>query len=114
MRAAAVVRHVEARLRTLDIKPHRCCSCDIKSSHRDAMLRKGRKRALPLNSSLPLNSVEMQKVLALRNLRGRSRYREGRKASATAQPLTDGQTDTIYSGSELQSTHGRPTRTTRP
>ena len=126
MRAAAVVRHVEARLRTLDIKPHRCCSCDIKSSHRDAMLRKGRKRALPLNSSLPLKrSLKMRSarfekaseeigvprgkkseryrstphyrsrslVLALRKRLRKSGYREGRKASATAQPLTDGQTD---------------------
>ena len=56
------------------------------------------------------------KVLALRKRLRKSGYREGRKASATAQllttaqPLTDRQTDTIYSGSELQSTHGRPTR----
>ena len=51
-------------------------------------------------------------MLALRKRLRKSGYREGRKASATAQPLTDGQTDTIYSGSELQSTHGRPTRIT--
>ena len=53
-------------------------------------------------------------VLALRKRLRKSGYREGRKASATAQPLTDRQTDTIYSGSELQSTHGRPTRIITP
>ena len=73
-----------------------CCSCT----------------SLPLNSSLPLKwsrSLKMKKcysprrqLLALRKSLRKSGYREGRKASAAAQPLTDGQTDTIYPVSELQ------------
>ena len=90
--AAAIVRY-EEQSRGGDIKPTtRFAGLHYRSARTTAQLRRN------------------AKVLALRKRLRKSGYREGRKASATAQPLTDGRTDTIYSGSELQSTHGRPTR----
>ena len=45
------------------------------------------------NTLRRLTAVRNAKVLALRKRLRKSGYREGRKASATAQPLTDGRTD---------------------
>ena len=67
--------------------------------------------SLPLNSSLPLKrSLKMKSARFEKASEeiGVPRGKKSERYRSTAHGQTD--TDTIYSGSELQSTHGRPTR----
>ena len=70
--------------------PSKCKSARFEKASEEIGVPRGKKseryRSTPHYRSRSL-------VLALRKRLRKSGYREGRKASATAQPLTDGQTD---------------------